>query len=174
MATINGFHAGLFYRYSGLTNEFFTKGELYKIESSYVSDHSNEYYFKIKDKTKESCSWSLQYCMLHFEEKAIFPINYTRITVIGKRWFKKSNLTTYHSVAIEVYDTYNKKPLLMLYVPFESGFGSHFQVTAFKALSEYFQMPENLTEYDLYRLPEFSALFDLIIEVSDVKRKKDL
>lgn len=88
-----------------------------------------------------------------------------KLTVIGRRWFEKTNGNTYHSV--EVYEG-NKR---LVRVPFAYGYGSQWQQTAFQELVKlglYQDTPDD------YRRFHFSDGDGHLFSVTDVARKKDL
>lgn len=85
------------------------------------------------------------------------------ITVLGRRWFEKTNGNTYHSV--QVYINGNE----IGYEPFTYGYESQYLQTAVKLLNEKL---DTKIEFPLWKLKEKGI--NLIENVVDVPRKKDL
>lgn len=81
------------------------------------------------------------------------------ITVTGKRWFQSSYGNTYHSVTIWVNDE-------ELYSPFSYGYEDAYKQTAHRMLlDEGYDIPEDYHDF---------LHSDVLFNVYDVKRKKDL
>jgi hypothetical protein len=97
------------------------------------------------------------------------PKNAT-ITVIGKRWFEKTNGNTYHSVSVYVNGD------LVEHIPFTYGYGDMYMQNAGNIIFKNYETP--LKKYSngamdrLWRLKEYG--FKIIDSVTDVERKKDL
>ena len=96
------------------------------------------------------------------------------LTIIGRRWFEKTNGNTYHSV--EVYQD-NKR---IVYVPFAYGYGDQYKQTALGALVQLGLYPATEAKhggFECYRQFVFSKAAGgdgNFFSVSDVARKKDL
>jgi len=89
----------------------------------------------------------------------------TSITVIGRRWFERTNGNTYHSVEVYVNGTMIER------VPYTYGYGSHWEQTAMDILEKHKIVDSELCSYPS-QLPE--EKFTVVSSVTDVKRKKDL
>lgn len=96
-------------------------------------------------------------------------------TIIGRRWFEKTNGNTYHSV--EVYDESGKQ---IVRVPLAYGYGDQYRQTALDALVMLGIYPNTRAShggYECYRRFNFSKESGgdgNLFSVSDVARKKDL
>ena len=95
------------------------------------------------------------------------------ITIIGRRWFEKTNGNTYHSVNVYV----DGEQVYRL--PFDYGYGSMYRQNAMQWLAEngYFPGYERRNEWSLpYPTePWFRENgIQIIDEVTDVQRKRDL
>jgi hypothetical protein len=97
------------------------------------------------------------------------------LTIIGRRWFEKTNGNTYHSV--EVYDSEGK---LLVRVPFTYGYGDHYRQTA---LAECIKLGLYSGEEEKNGSPKAWRSFMFgkdsggdgnLFSVTDVQRKKDL
>lgn len=86
-------------------------------------------------------------------------------TIIGRRWFEKTNGNTYHSV--EVY----KDGELLGRVPFAYGYGDQYRQSAFDILVKLGYYKEG--EYSKFFLSKTAGDGNLF-SVSDVARKKNL
>ena len=95
-------------------------------------------------------------------------------TIIGRRWFEKTNGNTYHSV--EVY----KDGELLGRIPFAYGYGDQYKQTALDLLVKLGHYPNTEAKhggYECYRQFTFSKQSGgdgNFFSVSDVARKKDL
>ena len=87
------------------------------------------------------------------------------ITIIGKRWFEKTNGNTYHSVS--VYIDANR----VAHVPFAYGYGDMYIQTAHEALQACGVLRK---EEDYGHLLEMLREKKALATVVDVARKKDL
>lgn len=85
------------------------------------------------------------------------------ITVLGRRWFEKTNGNTYHSVKVCI----NGNEIG--YEPFNYGYGSQYLQTAVELVNEKL---DTKIEFPLWKLKEKGI--NLIENVVDVPRKKDL
>lgn len=84
-------------------------------------------------------------------------------TVIGKRWFERVNGNTYHSATVY------KDGKLIGRVPFQYGYERHYEQTALEIIK---QDDPTITVSTLWRIKDLGH--ELVNEVSDVPRKKDL
>lgn len=116
------------------------------------------------------------------------------ISIVARRWFQSSYGNTYHSVELSALvsrQTANrvdpvKYPLTeknldvyidLAYVPFEYGYGDHYQHTAMRLMMECLtNRPEWFTTENHYHLDRTAEALGVQIfsTCSDVKRKKDL
>lgn len=90
------------------------------------------------------------------------------ITVIGRRWFEKTNGNTYHSVEVYVNGEFLDK------VSFAYGYGSHYTQTALEILYKhgvYERKDDNSMLWHIVKSDHNDLLID---SVTDVMRKKDL
>lgn len=85
------------------------------------------------------------------------------VTVIGKRWRDQYN--TYHSCVVYVNSKFLEK------VDFDYGYGDGYIQTAKSIIEKYYQLPIDKL-YPLSRIRDYGI--NLVTEVSDVKRRKDL
>lgn len=106
--------------------------------------------------------------------------NEATITVIGRRWFEKTNGNTYHSVEVYVNGDMIER------LPFSYGYGSMYAQNALTILDNHYRLPndmyinhpstESIKAYtslrSLWRLKELG--YHIIDSVTDVTRKKDL
>lgn len=96
------------------------------------------------------------------------------ITIIGRRWFEKTNGNTYHSV--EVY----AEGELLERVPFAYGYGEGYDQTAAGIVKKHYPKQWAAAEKQAgYSLPYGSSLkryggHNVITSCTDVQRKKDL
>jgi len=87
------------------------------------------------------------------------------ITIIGRRWFEKTNGNTYHSVDVFI----NGK--LLDFEKFAYGYDSAYEQSGRKILEKYYTLPIDDNQA-LWHLKEKG--YNLVSSVSDVARKKDL
>jgi hypothetical protein len=87
------------------------------------------------------------------------------ITIIGRRWFEKTNGNTYHSVSVSVNGE------LIERVGFAYGYDNSYTQTARAILEKYYKLP--LAKYQaIWNLRDNGI--NIVDSVSDVARKKDL
>jgi len=84
------------------------------------------------------------------------------ITIIGKRWFDKVNGNTYHSTRVH----FNGKEIG--YVPFEYGYGNHWEWTGLELLKKF---KKQFEKYSC--LWNLQKKYNLVTSVSD-GLKRDL
>jgi hypothetical protein len=92
------------------------------------------------------------------------------ITILGKRWFEKTNGNTYHSVAVYVNGE------LVEYMPFDYGYGDMYKQNATKILANHYALPLERNSIggveSIWHLKDKG--YKIIDSVVDVERKKDL
>ena len=97
------------------------------------------------------------------------------LTIIGRRWFERTNGNTYHSV--EIYDENGKQ---LARVPFAYGYGSQYQQTALAECVKLGLYSDERgphgghVDYRKFTFSKESGGDGNLFSVSDVKRKKDL
>jgi hypothetical protein len=84
--------------------------------------------------------------------------------ISGRRWFRKGPGTTYHSVRIF------KDGAVLVYLPFQYGYGDCFLQTALDWLKANGHAPANAEYGTLYLRETLGGTYD----VADVARRKDL
>lgn len=87
------------------------------------------------------------------------------VTVLGRRWFAKTNGNTYHSVNVLV----NGK--IIDNEPFTYGYGNQYLQTARELLEKHYVLPISNTD-SIWKLKDHGINYNY--DVVDVNRKKDL
>lgn len=86
------------------------------------------------------------------------------VTVIGRRWFEKTNGNTYHSVQVYINGDFYKG------VGFDYGYGNAYAQTAIALIRQEYKVPEDV--HAIWQLKDHGV--KVIDSVTDVSRKKDL
>jgi hypothetical protein len=95
------------------------------------------------------------------------------VTIIGRRWFEKTNGNTYHTATIYIDGEMVHK------LPFQYGYGNQFEWNAVQWLDENGYMPEREHHKNGSAEPGWAYFRDkhgltYHVETIDVQRKKDL
>lgn len=88
-----------------------------------------------------------------------------RLEVYGRRWWQRTYGNTYHSVRVLL------DGVEVARCPYAYGYGSAYSQTAVELLKEAGIVPKEHRAFNAWGL---SDLFDVVENVEDVKRKKDL
>lgn len=92
------------------------------------------------------------------------------LTIVGRRWFEKTNGNTYHSV--EVFDAEGKR---IVRVPFAYGYGNQYMQTALQELVKLGLYPDTPGRHGGFKAyGRFTYDDKNLFIVTDVARKKDL
>ncbi len=94
------------------------------------------------------------------------------VHIQARRWFQKSYGNTYFSLKVDV--EVNGKLIEVVNVPFEYGYGDHYDTVALEQFKQAVNLDKDLIEYAYLSRTLRGRGIKVYSNVSDVDRKKDL
>lgn len=94
------------------------------------------------------------------------------VHIQARRWFQRSYGNTYFSLSVDV--EINGKLIEIINVPFQYGYGDHYDHVALQQFKEVVNLDKPLADYVFLSLALKESGITVYNHCSDVERKKDL